>query len=329
MIEKNNNAKYRNSLPQLSGEIFLTDSGLETTLVFQKEIELAEFASFPLLENKEKLQILQDYYRQHALLAYDVEVGFILESVTWRANSDWGEKLGYSQTELDKVNREAIKMLVEIRDEFETEKSPMVISGNIGPRGDGYVSGDLMSAEEAEKYHSAQIKTFSETKADFVSAFTINYSQEAVGIVRAAKSFDMPVVISFTVETDGKLPSGETLKEAIESVDKATDNYASYFMINCAHPSHFENVLNTNEAWLKRIGGLRANASTKSHAELDESTELDTGNPQELGNEYKNLLEKLPNVNVLGGCCGTDFRHITEIANACVKTKIHRNFARV
>lgn len=290
---------------------------METTLIFKENIELPEFAAFTLLKTVEGKNRLKDYYRQHAALAAENGVGFVLESVTWRANRDWGAKIGYSENDLAEANRQAIDFLCGIRDEFETEKSPIVISGCIGPRGDGYVSGNPMSADEAEKYHLPQIRTFGETAADFISAFTINYVEEAVGITRAAKSLNMPVVISFTVETDGKLPSGQTLKDAIEATDEATGSFPAYFMINCAHPTHFENIL-TDEAWTKRIGGIRANSSTKSHAELDESTELDEGNPLELGRQYRELLSKLPNVRVLGGCCGTDFRHITEIAKTCV-----------
>ena len=315
--------KYRSDLPQLNGEIFLTDSGLETTLIFQENLELPEFAAFTLLKNERGSEVLRNYFRQHASLAGTHQVGFILESPTWRASIGWGGKIGYSENDLAEANRKAIKMLNEIRDEYETEKSKMVISGNLGPRGDGYIPSDLMSSDEAEKYHSAQIRTFSKTNADMISAFTINYVEEAIGIVRAAKSENMPVVISFTVETDGKLPSGQTLKEAIREVDEKTDYYAAYFMINCAHPTHFENVLESDEFWAYRIRGIRANASAKSHAELDESISLDEGNPAELGRQYRGLLSKLKKVNVFGGCCGTDFRHISEIAKACISATVN------
>lgn len=310
-------AKYRNNLPQLSNKIFLTDSGLETTLIFKENVELPEFAAFTLLETIEGANLLREYYRRHAALAVGNDSGFVLESVTWRANKDWGAKLGLSESGLENINRRAVRLMEEIRDEFETYISPMVISGNIGPRGDGYTAENKMSSDEAEQYHAAQIGIFKETNADMVSAFTINYVEEAIGIVRAAQAAGIPIVISFTVETDGRLPSGQTLKDAIEATDEATDSYAAYFMINCAHPTHFENVL-TDEAWTKRIGGIRANSSTKSHAELDESTELDEGNPSELGRQYSAILSKLPNVRVLGGCCGTDIRHVSEIAKECV-----------
>lgn len=317
-------AKYRNNLPQLSGEAFLTDGGLETTLIFHEGLELPHFMSFPLLENEKGVHHLKEYFRPYLSLARDLGVGFILESVTWRANADWGEKIGYSEKDLVVANRKAIDLLSDLRDEFETEKSKMVISACVGPRGDGYAPTNLMSAEEAEKYHSAQIRALSETQADMISAFTLNYVEEAIGIVRAAQSVNMPIVISFTVETDGRLPSGQTLKDAIETVDKATNNAPIYFMINCAHPTHFENVLETDESWTKRIRGIRANSSVKSHAELDESPELDEGNPAELALQYRELLGKLKSVNVVGGCCGTDFRHINEIAKTCVGMTANR-----
>ena len=305
-------AKYRNNLPQLD-EKFLTDAGLETVLIFHENVELPEFAAFYLLKDDEGTEVLRNYYRSFAELARENKIGLILESPTWRANSDWAKKIGFSTGQLADLNRKSIEFLTEIRDEYENEDSKTVISGCIGPRGDGYVVEDAMTAEEAEKYHSEQIKVFSETKADLVTAITMNYAEEAVGVARAAKNAQLPVVISFTVETDGNLPTGQTLKDAIETVDAATDGCPAYYMINCAHPTHFEKILATGEEWTKRIGGLRTNASTKSHAELNESETLDEGNPSELAGQHAPLLEKLENLNVLGGCCGTDIRHVREI----------------
>ncbi len=309
-------SKYRNNLPQMNGNVFLTDGGLETTLIFHNGLDLPEFAAFVLLENDEGRQTLTNYYNQYASVARHHKVGFILESPTWRSSTDWGKKLGYSDEALANINRASIQMLQDIRDEYETEETKMVISGCIGPRGDGYDVGTKMSTAEAERYHTTQIKTFSQTEADMVAALTMTYTEEAIGVARAAKSAGIPVVIAFTVETDGKLPSGQTLKEAIEAVDRATDNVPVYYMINCAHPTHFEDALAAKESWTQRIGSLRANASAKSHAELDEAEELDDGNPVEFGSQYKALRNKLSNLNVLGGCCGTDHRHIAEICAA-------------
>lgn len=311
-------AKYRNKLPQLSHGIFLTDGGIETTLIFHEGLELPEFAAFHLLRDKDGYAALRKYFHTYAALARAYNVGFILESPTWRANSDWGAMLGYSEETLADINRKAIELLHEVRNEFENEETRMVISGCIGPRGDGYSPSNMMSAKDAQQYHTAQVATFGETDADMVTAITLNYIEEAIGITQAARSAGMPVVISFTVETDGKLPTGQTLKDAIERVDEATDNAPAYYMINCAHPTHFEGALVADEHWSRRISGLRVNASTKSHAELNDSTELDEGDPIKLGRQHRELLKRLKNLNVLGGCCGTDHRHVEEICKACL-----------
>ena len=311
-------AQYRHNLPQLSENLFLTDGGLETTLIFHEGLDLPEFAAFDLLKHETGRRAIQTYFDTYLNIAIENQVGFVLESPTWRANPDWGTKLGYSTTALAEVNDQAIALLHEMRATYETPQSPMVISGCIGPQADGYIPTNAMTADEAQHYHQTQIETFRDADADLVTAMTINYVEEAIGITRAAQVAEMPVVISFTVETDGKLPTGQTLKAAIAQVDQATNQAPAYYMINCAHPTHFFDALIPDEPWLKRIRGIRANASTKSHAELNESETLDDGNPQELGNQYLELRRKLPHLNILGGCCGTDHRHITAICKACL-----------
>jgi S-methylmethionine-dependent homocysteine/selenocysteine methylase len=309
-------SKYRNNLPQLSHELFLTDGGLETTLIFDNGYDLPEFAAFDLLKHAGGYEALRNYYLAYVNIAKANAAGFILESATWRASRDWGAKLGYGTADLKDVNRAAIALLQELRNEYESDKTPIVISGCLGPRGDGYDAAEKMTAEEAEQYHGEQIATLSKTEADLVSAFTINYAEEAVGISKAAASAGIPVVISFTVETDGRLPSGPSLGEAIKTVDQATANGPAYYMINCAHPTHFKDALTTGEPWVERIRAIRANASTKSHAELDEAEELDDGDPADLGARYAELKDQLQRLNVFGGCCGTDHRHVEEICNA-------------
>jgi S-methylmethionine-dependent homocysteine/selenocysteine methylase len=313
--------KYRQHLPQLGRKLFLTDAGLETILVFHDGMDLPCFASFPLLDTEPGDRRLRDYYAGFAKLAVSRRAGLILESVTWRANPDWAAKLGYDAASLAEVNRRSIALLLDIRAAFETRESPMPISGNIGPRGDGYEPGKLMTPKEAEDYHGAQFRVLAETAADYVSAFTINNASEAIGIVRAAKAAKVPVVISFTLETDGKLPTGQGLKEAIAEVEAATGNYAAYFMINCAHPTHFDGALEKDALWTQRIRGVRANASCRSHAELDAAADLDAGDPAELGRQYAALLRHYPHLTVLGGCCGTDFRHVEAISANCCAAK--------
>jgi S-methylmethionine-dependent homocysteine/selenocysteine methylase len=311
-------SKYRHRLPQLGSRLFLTDGGLETTLVFHEQMDLPYFAAFDLLKDEAGIALLREYYLRYADIARRRKVGFVLETPTWRASHDWATRLGYDALTLADANRKAVGLLLEIRAGFEAPQSPMVISGNLGPRSDGYVADHRMSAAQACDYHGPQIETFAQTDADMVSVLTLNYMDEAIGIAQAAREAGMPVAISFTVETDGRLPSGESLAEAIAGTDEATDAYAVYYMINCAHPTHFDHVLADGSGWLQRIRGLRANASKCSHAELDESTELDDGNPHELGDQYRQLRAMLPGLTVLGGCCGTDHRHLEAIGNACV-----------
>jgi S-methylmethionine-dependent homocysteine/selenocysteine methylase len=311
-------ARYRNDLPQLGGSLFLTDGGIETTLIFHEGLELPDFAAFHLLKTAEGEAALRKYFRTYAEIARRFGTGLILESATWRANADWGAKLGYTPEALADANRRAIHLLAELRGEYETERTPVVISGCVGPRGDGYIPDSAMSAKQAQAYHRQQVETFADSAVDMVCGITMNYVEEAVGIAFAARRANTPVAISFTVETDGKLPTGQTLRAALEQVDDETAGYPSYYMINCAHPTHFDKVLVGGEQWLKRIHGLRANASRMSHAELNGAPELDAGNATELGREYADLRRRLEHLNVMGGCCGTDHRHIEQIASACL-----------
>lgn len=310
--------RSRQNLPQLGNGCFLTDGGIETTLIFLEGWELPYFAAFDLLQTREGEAALRNYFRTYAALSQRFGTGLILESATWRASADWGSKLGYGTGDLTKINQRAVKLLEDLRGEMSDDDRAIVISGCVGPRGDGYVAEHCMSAAEAEAYHQSQIQAFADSAADMVTAITMNYVDEAIGIARAAEKAGMPAAISLTVETDGCLPTGETIRGAIEKIDAATSGYPAYYMINCAHPTHFADALAAGETWLPRIRGLRANASRKSHAELNESPDLDIGNPAELGAQYAQLKSRLPNLNVLGGCCGTDHRHVEQIAAACV-----------
>ena len=306
---------YRERLPQLDGGLFLTDGGIETTLIFHQGLELPLFAAFDLLKDEEGTDALRRYYAPYAESARERGLGLVLESPTWRASPGWAEQLGYSLDQLDALNRKAIALMEELRAEYQGD-APIVISGCVGPEGDGYAPETMLSADEAERYHSTQIGTFADTAADMVTAITMTYAEEATGVTRAAAAVGLPVAISFTLETDGRLPSGQALGGAIQEVDDATDGGPAYYMINCAHPTHFEDAIAGGEPWLARIGGLRTNASTKSHAELDEAEELDEGDPADLAARHAALKTRLPAVNVLGGCCGTDHRHVDAICAA-------------
>jgi S-methylmethionine-dependent homocysteine/selenocysteine methylase len=301
-------------LPQLKGDLFLTDGGMETWLVYSQGFELPQFAAFPLLDDPRGADALRTYFAPYVEIARTNGVGLVLDAPTWRASSHWGRLLGYDAEQLADFNRRAVALVAELREE--TPDVRIVIGGCVGPSDDAYAPSEQIGADEAYAYHRPQIDTFAETSADFVNALTLTYAAEAIGIAQAAAAAGLPVAISFTVETDGRLPGGEPLGDAIEAVDAATDGAVAYFMVNCAHPTHFADVLGTDAAWRGRIAGVRANASRKSHAELDEAEEIDAGDPLELASHYPGLRERLPNLRVAGGCCGTDDRHIAAIYDA-------------
>ncbi len=304
-------------LPQSAGDrLFLTDGGLETTLVFHRGIELPLFAAFPLLDSDEGRAALREYFAPYLALAAERGTGFVLDTPTWRANADWAPQLGYDLEGLARVNRDAVAFARELRDAVPAEPAPILVNGVIGPRGDGYVAGARMSPEEAEEYHALQAGAFAAAGADMLTAVTMTYAEEATGVARAAAAAGLPCAISFTVETDGRLPSGQELGDAIAQVDDATGSGPAYYMVNCAHPSHFAHVVDGLGEAAGRLGGLRVNASSKSHAELDAATELDEGDPAALRDEHAELLAHLPNVTVIGGCCGTDVRHIASAGAA-------------
>jgi S-methylmethionine-dependent homocysteine/selenocysteine methylase len=295
-------------LPQLSGAPFITDGGMETSLIFHEGLELPHFAAFHVLATDEGVEAMRSYYAPYLAFARDAGIGAVLDTPTWRASSDWGERLGYSKEQLADVNRRAVELVRGLGDD-------VVVSGCVGPRGDGYSADERMTAADAKAYHADQIGTFADAAADLVCGLTITYGDEAIGIVRAAQAAGTPVAISFTVETDGRLPSGETLADAIGRVDAETDGAAAYFMVNCAHPTHFADALEDGP-WLDRVRGVRANASRKSHQELDEAEELDEGDPAELADAYVALRGKLRAMNIVGGCCGTDARHVAAVCRA-------------
>jgi S-methylmethionine-dependent homocysteine/selenocysteine methylase len=291
----------------------MTDGGLETTLIFLENLELPEFAAVDLLRTRNGRAQLERYYRDYLNLAKRHQIGFILESPTWRASSDWAPKLGFDAQTMDQLNAVSIQMMHELKAEFAADGFEIVVSGCVGPRSDGYQPTMIMDATTASAYHRRQVEVFAKAGVDCVTAITMGYPDEAIGVVTAAAHAGVASVISFTVETDGSLVTGETLEDAIRQVDAATDAAPAYYMINCAHTSHFEAVISNGGDWVQRIKGIRANASRCSHAELDEAEELDAGNVEELAEDYRRLTTRLPHINIVGGCCGTDIRHLEKI----------------
>ncbi len=308
-------AQYRQQLPQLDGGLFLTDAGLETDLIFNHGVEIPEFAAHTLLADEAGRAALTSYLEGFLALARETGTGLVLDTQTWRAQPHYSDALNQDRAQLQDANRLAVEFAADLRDRFSTNSGPIIINGLIGPRGDAYAPEEGIAIAEAEQYHSEQLGWLADTDVDMVTARTFTQCDEAIGVVRAAGSLGLPVVVSFTVETDGRLPTGQPLGEAITSVDGATGAAAAYFMVNCAHPDHFAHLLGDTD-WARRIRGIRCNASRLSHAELDECEVLDDGDPSELAASYRQLKEVLPWLNVLGGCCGSDLRHVTEIARS-------------
>lgn len=307
--------RYRAEPPQLNGDLFITDAGLETDLIFNKGIDIPEFASHTLLPDSAGREAMIDYFRGFIELAREKRIGFILDAPTWKAHPHWATALGSTVDELRAANLDAVAFVESLRKEYELQSGPIVLNAVIGPCGDAYAPDTHMSVEDAQEYHATQLSWLAETEVDMVSALTFTQAPEAAGLVNAARLYDLPAVVSFTVETDGALPTGQPLADAIAEVDERTDAYAAYFMVNCAHPDHFFGRLE-EASWARRIRGLRCNASRLSHAELDSCETLDDGDPVELASQCASIRRRMPWLNVFGGCCGSDLRHVTQILRA-------------
>jgi homocysteine S-methyltransferase len=305
-----------NRLPQLDGDLFISDGGLETALIYLQGVELPLFAAFPLLDSEKGRAELTRYYTPFLEIAKSRGLGFVLDTPTWRANPDWAAQLGYDLPRLMDLNKRSVAFMRELAVSYVRAGTRIVVSGIVGPRGDGYRPGQLMNIADARAYHAPQVQALKDGGADFVAAVTMNYPAEGAGIAIAAKEAGIPSVVSFTLETDGRLATGDVLAHAIDIVETATDRSPAYYMINCVHPLHFADRLPEKADWLNRVRGIRANASTRSHAELDAATDLDAGYPRDLAQRYRALRGRFGSINVLGGCCGTDHRHIDAIAEA-------------
>jgi homocysteine S-methyltransferase len=306
-------AMYRDRLPVLDGGTFLTDAGLETDLIFNHGVEIREFAAHTLLAEPDGRAAVARYLEGFLTLARDTGTGFILDTQTWKAHPHWADDLGQSRAELREANIDAVGFALGLRAKYAANSGPILVNGLIGPRGDAYAPDGILTESEAQSYHSEQIGWLAATDVDMVTALTFTQSSEAIGAVRAATEAGLPIVVSFTIETDGRLPTGQPLGEAIIAVDDATNGAAAYFMVNCAHPDHFPAGL-ADAQGAQRIQGLRCNASRASHAELDASDTLDDGDPDDFARGYDALRGALPSVTVFGGCCGSDLRHVTAVA---------------
>jgi len=310
-----------------SGKTFLTFAGVETFLLFQQEFPLREFSAFEVFERDDAWQALQDeLLRPVADAAADNGCGLMMDCLVRRASEDYVRKLGYDRGAMATINRKAVERTRAFARAWQASseaasRAPVILAADLGPRGDGYARGED-DADRAYEYHRAQVQVLADVDVDLVAAQTITSVSEAVGIVRAARESQVPLTMSPTVETDGRLPDGAPLGAFIEAVDVATDGYPLFYMVNCAHPSHLEPSLRRaaeqGERWLERFRGFRSNASAKSHEELDNSTSLDRGDPVALASAMGKLARRY-DLSVVGGCCGTDAEHLRAIAQACAR----------
>ncbi|WP_425091959.1 homocysteine S-methyltransferase family protein [Tropicimonas sp. S265A] len=297
-------------LPGESDKPYLVYAGTGTDLIFNHGVDMPGFASFPLLETQETRCLLAEQMEALARLAGIANMGCILDTPTWMANADRAAPLGYGVDRLEGVNKDAASLMESVRQK--ADRNDILLSACIGPRQDPYAETAATSVSDARKYHAQQLNTFKGTSVDFATAYTFNRIDEAAGCILAAKDAGLPIVMSLVVETDGRLDDGTPLLDAIDQIDQRTERAAEYFMVNCAHPSHFFDALEAHP----RLMGVVANASTCSHAELDEATTLDDGDPEALGREIADVFRRNPGLRVFGGCCGTDMRHMASIVRS-------------
>ena len=304
--------RFKGDLPQMDGGVYLTDCGIETYIMYKKGFALPNFSLFHLLNDEDAAREIQAYLQRLLAVAERNDVGMILCGPLYRASRDWGELLGYTPERLADVNHRCIEMFEALARDSELARRRIVFSGVVGPRGDAYKLNRTITAQEAEDYHSEQIVTLERAGADMITGLTLNNTDEAIGITRAAEAAGLPAVISFTLNGEGRLQSGCSLKDAIESVDAATGAAPAYYMINCTHPADFAPAFEPGD-WTVRLRGVRPNASSLAKGVLCQLGHLEEGDPEELGRQMGEMARRYPHFNVWGGCCGTDDVHLEEI----------------
>ncbi len=310
-------------LPEANDRLFLTEAGIETTMMYKKDWEFRHFCLFELLQNDRFVDDLRTYHTGLIEVAVEHKVGHLLDGVHYRASPDWGALLGMSEQQLADLTAKGIEIYSELSQEYATEDTPIPVGCCIGPRGDAYNADLVMSAEEAEEYHSVQIATAKSAGADFISALTFNHIEEAIGITRAASAAEIPIIMSFSLGREAVLKTGPTIGDAIEAVEVATDRAPLFYMINCNHPIDFAPAIAAPGRWIDRLKGVRPNASSLDHGILCKLGHLEEGDPIELGQQMGDLARRFPQLNVFGGCCGTDRPHMEQIAKNVLNVRAH------
>ncbi|KAJ5210720.1 Homocysteine S-methyltransferase [Penicillium cf. griseofulvum] len=301
------------NLPQLTSiKPFITEGGIETTLIYTKNIDLPNFSTLPVLNTEDGKETISSIYKGYIDIARAHSTGVVLETRTWRGSPLWSSEIGLSIPQMVDLNHTAVKLLQGIRSE--TPFDPIVISGAMGPLQDAYQD-STVSFDQAREYYGPQIRAFAEEGVDMLCIMTVTNLDEAFGAVSLAREYNLPIHVSFSIETDGRLRGGKTLEDAIREVDSVTENYVTYYGVNCAHPRYIIMAVQDMPMEVRsRLGSIRGNSSLKSHEELDNSTELDRGDIPGWVQEFNQLVSMLPGLKVVGGCCGTDEEHIDAIA---------------
>ncbi|WP_242521620.1 homocysteine S-methyltransferase family protein [Motiliproteus sp. SC1-56] len=299
----------------------MTEGGTETEIMYKFGFELPHFAMFPLLDNPKAVSALNGMYQRYLDTAAKHGFNALVGGLDYRASPDWGSLLGYSNTGLAEMQLRAIEFLRDVAKPYQGQIADIQIVGVVGPRGDAYALNKTISAQEAEAYHSTQLETLQQADVDLVWAATFNNVPEAVGVSRAAARCQLPLCMSFTLDSNHRLKSGPTLKQAIETVDlKAGDRRPDFYGINCSHPLEFSPAIE-QAAWFERVRCLRPNAAMMDKISLCKLGHLEDGDPQDLGEQMGELARRFPHIDIWGGCCGTWERHLEQIAT---QVKLHR-----
>lgn len=299
--------------PRLDDRIYITEGGIETEILYKWGFELPEFSMYPLLDNADAMKTIHAMFDRVFAAAAAHDAGIVLAGLDYRASPDWAEKIGYSRDQLDAFIHRNIAFLKGRREAHADRVRDVYIAATCGPRGDAYGTGGTITEDEAEAYHAFQIAASKAAGADLVIGITFNNIPESIGFVRAAQDVGIPVGISLTLTPEGVMRSGPSLQQAVEEIDAATDGAAAWFGTNCAHPVEFEPALNGG-AWTDRLRYVRPNASKMDKIALCKLGHLEDGDPEELGGQMADLKRRFPQADILGGCCGTDERHLGEIA---------------
>ena len=307
-------------LPRVDGTYYLTEGGIETEIMYKYGFELPHFAMFPLLDNPEALTAMKGIWQRSLRAAADNGFNAIMNGVDYRASPDWGALLGYTPDGLASMQMRAIDFLRDVARDFEQDIDTIIISGTIGPRGDAYSRNETITADVAEEYHSVQLATLKKAGVDMAWAMTFNNIPEAVGTIRAAENTGIPIAMGLSLDSSSRLNSGPSMAEAVPEIDAQTNSAAAFFGLNCSHPLEFEPALDGGE-WMKRLRSIRPNASPMDKIALCKIGHLEDGDPDELAQQMLDVARRMPHMDIFGGCCGTDERHLSKIA-ATVKSEL-------